>query len=319
MKTLLIALIFGAVGGLGQTLLAQSGLLRPPVFQKDKIDFGFLSDLIIGAVGGLGSLILGAALLQALNPELLNGSEDGFGKLIGEIQPWVLLASFAVLTGFSSRRFLPAVSDRLTAAIVERVEKETEKAKTELADVASDQVSATLDQVSALTGGALSSGAARQVTSVNALDDLRRLVDVYENISDPAWRERVRQKDECYREMTQIIVTGNMGAQTLVNEFVQDRKQGWVLALAALTSAKPDLGLGSLLIENAKQVDWKHVMYRVASAIGILATQRLLTQDEAIRARNMFEAFPNPDTSLKSKFASTRVLLETRFATLPRS
>ena len=78
MKTLRIALIFGAVGGLGQTLLAQSGLLRPPVFQKDKIDFGFLSDLIIGAVGGLGSLVLGAALLQALNPELLNGGGDGF-------------------------------------------------------------------------------------------------------------------------------------------------------------------------------------------------------------------------------------------------
>ena len=317
MQTLVIALLFGAIGGFGQALLAQGGVLRLPALRETRVDFGFLSDLVIGAVGGLGSLVLGSVLLRALNPQLLQAGGEGVAALVSQLPPWVLLASFAVLTGFSSRRFLPAVSDRLTAAIAERVQEETQKAKTEIAEVTSDQVSATLDQVSALAGGAPGPVPTPDGGAADGLEAMRRLVEEYDAIADPEWRERVRKKDVCYAAMSRTILASSLGADALVAEFASDGKQGWILALAALASARPELGMGTTLIDHAKKVDWKHVMYRVASAIGILATRRVLTQREAARAWDLFEEFPRPDESLRSKFAATRSLLDARFGSLP--
>ncbi len=316
MDTLAIVMGFGALGGLGQALLAQKGVLSLPTRGADggKLDLGFFADTIIGAMGALGGLLVGALVLRGLNPQLLAGNA-GVGDILGEISAWVYLASFGVLTGFSSRRLLPAVSDRFMNAITERVQEETEKATLEITEATSLQVSTVLDQVSAFGELHLQPAPDGSPTGLAALE---KLVDEYDTLEGQTWEERVLKKDGCYSAMSRAVLASNVAAQDLVTRFVADHKQGWVLALAALASARPRRGLGDLLLAQVPKVTWKHVVFRVVSAIGILATQGELTQGEAVQAETTFGAVAVLDDSLRRKIVSTSALLVKMRSSLPR-
>lgn len=308
-----IMIFFGALGGIAQGLLASDGALRLPDRRTEGLQLGFLSDAFIGSLGGLGSLIVAAILLNALNAGLVSTADGPVKAIFGEVPPWALQASFGIFAGFTGRRLLPAVSDRLARAIEDKVHSATEGVQQRVGGIAADQMSVVMDQMAALS--------ARPAPPVDAvasapLDTLRALVDEYEGIEAPTWSERVARKDECYRRMSQEIVTNGIAIGQLTEVLREDPKQGWVLALVALVSAQPEAGQATLLLDKARLVTWKHVMYRVASAIGILTSQRKISRTEVDQARRVFDAFPNPDRSLTEKFESTRTLMSARYASL---
>lgn len=310
----------GALGGLAQALLAANGQVRVPSYDRStrELDFGFLSDLLIGMVGALASLVVGLAVL---NQQFFAGTGTP-GTSAGvplEIPSWIRFMSFGALTGFGSRRLLPALSEKINAAIATEVKDQVDQAKSEVKSEVKDQVKSSEKVLTQQTETAVNvlrasvdGMAATTRMKVEAAPEsvessLMALVDKYDRINEPDYRRRQSLKNQIFSEMSAVCLQAPDQRHFLLSKIQAGGSEAWVLALATEIITRPQLGDGTLLVNVARQVrKFLYVKYQVVNAFYALNLKKLLSELEVNDAIDVINGYlSGADPSLQRNIEAT--------------
>lgn len=302
--TLLLA-IAGALGGLAQALLAENGRVRVPAWDaaKHELDFGFLADMLIGLIGALAALVIGLAVL---NQQFFASTEPPPGSVGGGlfyIPSWIRFMSFGALTGFGSRRLLPALSEKISEAIAGEVAeqvKSSEKRLMQQTETAAEVLQGCIAGVATSAQMKLAASAPPAVASLEAL------VKDYDQINEADYRKRLALKNEFASRMSAFLSQAGDQRNFLLSKIQPGASEAWVLALALAIIANPQLGDGALLLKVAHHLGKLHVKYRVVNAFYVLKLKKLLVESESNAAIDLINGYlPGADASLRRSIEAT--------------
>jgi hypothetical protein len=304
----ILLILAGGLGGLAQALLAEKGRVKVPTWDASarEVDFGFFADVLIGMIGALASLVVGLAVLnQQFFAEAGSVATGSNGGSFFDVPTWIRLLSFGALTGFGSRRLLPALSDKVTSAISGEVSKQVESSEKRLMQ----QNEAAAEVLDARITG-VTAGAEMKLAAV-AAPPVADLVKEYDAINEADFIKRLALKNQIASRMGALLL--HMGDQraNILPRIGPGKSEAWVLALAVQIVASPKIGDGALLAGVSRDIQKLHVRYRVVSAFYSLKLKRLLSSEETKAAVDLIKSYASgADASLRRNIESTLAYLQ---------
>lgn len=300
----------GALGGLAQALLTEKGRLRIPTWDAAtrQLDLGFVADLVIGMIGALAALVVGLAVLNQQFFATTVATPGSAGGALLDIPSWIRLMSFGALAGFGSRRLLPALSEKITDAIVGEVAKRAESSEKRLMQQAETTAEVLETSIAGVTTAAhmkLAGAAAPGVSSLEAL------VKEYDEIKEVDDRKRLALKNQVASRMSAFLLQAGDQRNHILSRIQAGASEAWVLALVLAIVANSQLGDGTLLLKVAHNLRKLHVQYQVVNAFYALKLRRLLSESEESSAVALINGYlSGADPSLRRKIETTVAYLK---------
>ena len=300
----------GALGGLAQALLTEKGRLRIPTWDAAtrQLDLGFVADLVIGMIGALAALVVGLAVLNQQFFATTVATPGSAGGALLDIPSWIRLMSFGALAGFGSRRLLPALSEKITDAIVGEVAKRAESSEKRLMQQAETTAEVLETSIAGVTTAAhmkLAGAAAPGVSSLEAL------VKEYDEIKEVDDRKRLALKNQVASRMSAFLLQAGDQRNHILSRIQAGASEAWVLALVLAIVANSQLGDGTLLLKVVHNLRKLHVQYQVVNAFYALKLRRLLSESEESSAVALINGYlSGADPSLRRKIETTVAYLK---------
>jgi hypothetical protein len=307
--TILLALA-GALGGLAQALLAEKGRVRIPTWDATarQLDLGFVADLVIGTIGALAALVVALAVLNQQFFATTVATPGSVGGAPLDIPSWIRFTSFGALAGFGSRRLLPALSEKITDAIVGEVAKQVESSEKRLMQQTETTAEVLQTSIAGVTTAAHMKLAGAAAPGVSSLEVL---VKEYDEINEADYSKRLALKNQVASRMSAFLLQSGDQRDHIVSRIQAGGSEAWVLALVLAIVANSQLGDGTLLLNVAHNLRKLHVQYHVVNAFYALKLRRLLSGSEESAAVALINGYlSGADTSLRRKIETAVAYLK---------
>ncbi|MET0753418.1 MAG: hypothetical protein ABWZ66_08595, partial [Pyrinomonadaceae bacterium] len=145
----------------------------------------------------------------------------------------------------------------------------------------------------------------------DALSELKKLGDDYLRIWVADKTERIRQKNECAKEMFDYAINYGINKEEILEEASKTSHEALIITLANFILAFPDKGDIENLMRVATQAARWHVQYRIVQAFGELFSRGYASTEDYEGVNSILKQYEKKgDQTLINQIKGTRTLIE---------